>query len=314
MVRPHVVGLLEPGADRRPRAACRVPHALCRRRGRFTRKPDGRLHAVGDTLSTRDMARRCGASPRRAPTISTAARSRRAITADMAAQWRPARRGRSRGQQGRGDAAALGHLPRPEIATNPPPGGGMMLIEMLNILEHFDLRALGHNSPAYIAIVAEAMKIGAVDRDQQPRRSALRRRAGRAADVEAATPPRWPSASSAARRRTCRGSPARRAADTTQVCVVDARRHVRLAHPYARHAVRRRHRGLGFMYNGAMGAFDPRPGRAGSLAPGKARVVVDGAEHRVQRRQAVLRGRRAGRHLHHARASCRRFSTWSISA
>ena len=29
--------------------------------------------------------------------------------------------------------------------------------------------------------------------------------------------------------------------------------------------------GLGFMYNGCMGVFDPRPGRAGSLAPGKSR-------------------------------------------
>ena len=29
--------------------------------------------------------------------------------------------------------------------------------------------------------------------------------------------------------------------------------------------------GLGFMYNGAMAVFDPRPGHAGSLAPGKSR-------------------------------------------
>jgi gamma-glutamyltranspeptidase/glutathione hydrolase len=43
--------------------------------------------------------------------------------------------------------------------------------------------------------------------------------------------------------------------------------------------------GLGFMYNGCMGVFDPRPGRAGSIAPGKARfssicptiVLRDGA-------------------------------------
>jgi gamma-glutamyltranspeptidase/glutathione hydrolase len=41
--------------------------------------------------------------------------------------------------------------------------------------------------------------------------------------------------------------------------------------------------GLGFMYNGCMSVFDPRPGRAGSIAPGKARfssicptIVFDG--------------------------------------
>ena len=32
--------------------------------------------------------------------------------------------------------------------------------------------------------------------------------------------------------------------------------------------------GLGFMYNGAMTVFDPRPGRSGSLAPGKARFTA----------------------------------------
>ena len=28
------------------------------------------------------------------------------------------------------------------------------------------------------------------------------------------------------------------------------------------------------MYNGCMGVFDPRPGRAGSIAPGKARFTA----------------------------------------
>jgi gamma-glutamyltranspeptidase len=31
--------------------------------------------------------------------------------------------------------------------------------------------------------------------------------------------------------------------------------------------------GLGFLYNGCMGVFDPRPGRAGSIQPGKSRFT-----------------------------------------
>ena len=54
-----------------------------------------------------------------------------------------------------------------KIASNQPPGGGAMIIEMLNILEQFDLAALGHNSPEYIAVVAEAMKIATIDKDNK---------------------------------------------------------------------------------------------------------------------------------------------------
>ena len=40
-----------------------------------------------------------------------------------------------------------------------------MILEMLNILECFDLASMGHNSAAYIATVAEAMKLATIDKD-----------------------------------------------------------------------------------------------------------------------------------------------------
>jgi gamma-glutamyltranspeptidase/glutathione hydrolase len=41
-----------------------------------------------------------------------------------------------------------------------------MLVEMLNILEHFDLAGMGHNSTEYIRTVCEAMKAATADKDQ----------------------------------------------------------------------------------------------------------------------------------------------------
>ena len=42
---------------------------------------------------------------------------------------------------------------------------GMVLLQALNILEHFDLAAMGHNSPRYIHTVAETLKLGFADRE-----------------------------------------------------------------------------------------------------------------------------------------------------
>src|SRR5215216_5477560 len=43
---------------------------------------------------------------------------------------------------------------------------GPALLETLNMLEGFDLKKLGHNSPAYIHTLAEALKLGLADRDR----------------------------------------------------------------------------------------------------------------------------------------------------
>ena len=43
---------------------------------------------------------------------------------------------------------------------------GPMLIEVLNLLESYDLKKMGQNSPAYIHTVTEALKLGFADRDR----------------------------------------------------------------------------------------------------------------------------------------------------
>jgi len=232
---------------------------------------DGSIHKVGETLKNPDMARTLERIAEHgaedfftggiAAEIAADMRANGALLdADDVANSRPVI-----------GAPIWGTYRGLRIASNPPPGGGVKLIEMLNILEHFDLAAMGHNSPAYIATIAEAMKIGAVDRDATHGDPEF-------LDVPVA---RLTSKAYAAEMaaRIKRGEKthvprlkAREAADTTHVCVVDRTGLcVSLTHTLGTPSgvVTA---GPGFMYNGAMGAFDPRPGRAGSLAPGKRRM------------------------------------------
>ena len=50
------------------------------------------------------------------------------------------------------------------ISMPPPSSGGVALVEMLNILEGYDLAAMGHNSAGYVHHVAEAMRRAYRDR------------------------------------------------------------------------------------------------------------------------------------------------------
>ena len=52
-----------------------------------------------------------------------------------------------------------------DIVSMPPPSsGGVALVEMLNILEGFDLQAMGHNSADYLHVLTEAMRRAFADR------------------------------------------------------------------------------------------------------------------------------------------------------
>ena len=50
------------------------------------------------------------------------------------------------------------------VITTAPPSGGTNLIELLNILENFDLEELGHNSTEYIDILAKAIRLIQIDK------------------------------------------------------------------------------------------------------------------------------------------------------
>ncbi|MEX2519240.1 MAG: gamma-glutamyltransferase [Paracoccaceae bacterium] len=157
------------------------------------------------------------------------------------------------------------------ISTNPPPGGGVMLLEMLNILENFDLAALGHNSPDYMQVVSEAMKRATIDKDA---------RVGDPAFIDVPldelTSKAYAATLAEAIRRGERASVPRVGAnhvsrDTTHISIVDGEGGcVSLTHSLGMPSGVITD-GLGFMYNGCMGVFDPRPGHAGSIAPGKSR-------------------------------------------
>jgi gamma-glutamyltranspeptidase/glutathione hydrolase len=169
------------------------------------------------------------------------------------------------------------------ITTNQPPGGGLMLSLMLNILEHFDLVAMGHNSAEYLRVVSEAMKRATIDKDagigdpdflDVPVEKLLSR------DYAAACAERIKKGEKA---EVPRFDPAAQCKDTTHLSVVDkGGLCVSMTHSLGMPSGVVTD-GLGFMYNGCMGVFDPRPHKPGSIAPGKARfssivpsIVFDG--------------------------------------
>ena len=52
------------------------------------------------------------------------------------------------------------------ITMGPPSSGGLHVIQMLNIVENYDLKNIGHNSTNYINLLAEVMKFAYSDRSK----------------------------------------------------------------------------------------------------------------------------------------------------
>ncbi len=158
------------------------------------------------------------------------------------------------------------------IATNPAPGGGITIIEILNILEEYDLSKMGHNSPEYIYTVSMAMKAAFTDRANHvadpafisvPAQWLMSKERAKEwkKKIDAREPitiPRWKPKESAS---------------TTHISTLDSRGNaVSLTHTLGSCSGVITP-GLGFFYNNCMNCFDPVPGHINSIQPGKARVT-----------------------------------------
>ena len=170
------------------------------------------------------------------------------------------------------------------IATSPPPGSGVSMLELLHVMERFDVGSLEHGSTEHVRLLTEAIRRMTLDKD---------RFMGDPDYVEVPTELMLSAERSREHADSIRrGERARivrpeqpHPRETTHVSVIDR----------DGNAAAMTHSlglpsgvitdGLGFMYNGTMSRFDPRPGKSASIAPGKRRassaapsIMFDGAE------------------------------------
>lgn len=232
--------------------------------------PEGRFYAVGETMRLPDYARTLERLARGGWREFHHGRLGEEIAADLEANGAYVTRADIAEYQPDQAPPLEGHYRGYVVRSNPPPGSGATLIQMLQILEHFDLKSLHHSSARHIDLVARAMAAAHVDRNAylgDPRFADVptamlvsRERAAYWADriargdywgEEEESPP------------SC----------TTQLCAMDAQGNaVSLTHTLgtASGVVTP---GLGFVYNNSMKLFDPVPGRRNSMTPGKARTT-----------------------------------------
>ncbi|MCJ7739488.1 MAG: gamma-glutamyltransferase family protein [Anaerolineae bacterium] len=157
------------------------------------------------------------------------------------------------------------------VYSSPAPHGGPTLVELLNVLEGYDLAAMVHNSPEYIHLLAMAMKAAFADRNPN------------LGDPEAVDVPlKWmTSKSRAVEWRACMDAGEgigvsfvpMEAPDTTHLSVVDRDGNcVALTHSLGSSSGVITP-GMGFMYNNSMVNFHPWPGHPNSIAPRKSRTT-----------------------------------------
>ena len=181
-----------------------------------------------------------------------------------------------------------GHYRGLDIAATSVPSSGPQLVAVLQIMEHFDLAALGHNSAAYIDLFARATR--AIYSDYVGMKG-----------LSPEMPSRWSTRSSPTsrlllgrphptgrpdRRPRRGGEPRHHPPDRCR-----RRPEHRLLHPLGwLHGLGVVVPGLGFLLNNFAGHLNPLPDQPDSIVAGQARRRI-GADHRLQGWRVVHRHR-----------------------
>ena len=163
------------------------------------------------------------------------------------------------------------------VSMAPTSSGGTAIVEMLNILEGFDVEAAGFGTSKGVHLLAESMKIAFADRFEylgDP--GFVEVPVAALTTKEYATSRRGEIDTSAARSYTY-GNPSAyvgEGADTTHLTVADGDGNV-VSTTQTIHAAfgsKVTTPGTGMLLNNTMNIFDPHPGTANSIAPGKRMV------------------------------------------
>lgn len=157
------------------------------------------------------------------------------------------------------------------IGPPPPAASGVHITQMLNILEAYDVKAMGYGTVDMLHLLAEVLKIAFADRGEASgdpafmtvpveRITSKEYAAERRAEIDMAQAKQWEG-----------GLKIKEGADTTHLTTADGMGNVVCTTQTinslfgARFVVP----GIGMVPNDYMATFDPRPGKALSIAPGK---------------------------------------------
>jgi gamma-glutamyltranspeptidase / glutathione hydrolase len=158
------------------------------------------------------------------------------------------------------------------VAMAPPSSGGTHIIQILNILEGYDIGAMGFGTPDTVHVVAEAMKIAFADRLKYM-----------ADPLTTSVPIEWLTSKAYANERRQEIDMAKaqsyaaavpadgEGASTTHCCAMDADGNVVATTQTLNGGFGSKVTvpGTGVLLNNCMHLMDPNPGRTNSIAPGK---------------------------------------------